>query len=335
MTRGGTTPGAAGSTTPGAADGTTPGGVGPVARATGRHFGWSAGHAPCLSVAPGASVEFVLDDPSDGQLGPRAVTADLDDLDWERVPPLAGPVEVEGAEPGDALRITVEDIELGSWGWTAVLPDFGLLADEFPDPALKIWTLEPGATAAEFAPGVRVPLKPFPGEIGVAPAAAGVHPALPPGSFGGNLDTRDLAVGSVLLLPVQVPGALLSCGDGHAAQGDGEVCGTAIEAPMTVRLRLDLVKDTPLAGPRFTTPGPVTRHLDAAGYEVTMGVGPDLMEAARTAVNEAIASLTATRGLSRPDAYMLCSVCGDLRITEIVDAPNWVVAFYLPRSAFV
>ena len=214
------------------------------------------------------------------------------------MPPLTGPVAIEGAAPGDALRIAVEDIELGGWGWTAVLPDFGLLADEFPEPALKIWRLEPGATSAEFAPGIRVPLKPFTGEIGVAPAAAGLHPPLPPGRFGGNLDVRDLGVGSVLLLPVEVAGALLSCGDGHAAQGDGEVCGTAIEAPMTVRLRLDLVKDADLSGPRFSTPGPVTRHLDAAGYEVTTGVGPDLMEAARAAVREAIASLTAARGLS-------------------------------------
>ena len=173
--------------------------------------------------------------------------------------------------------------------------------------------------------------QPFTGEIGVAPAANGLHLPLAPGRFGGNLDVRDLGVGSVLLLPVEVAGALLSCGDGHAAQGDGEVCGTAIEAPMTVRLRLDLVKDAGLSGPRFSTPGPVTRHLDAAGYEVTTGVGPDLMEAARAAVREAIASLTAARDLSPADAYMLCSVCGDLRISEIVDAPDWVVSFYLPR----
>ena len=307
----------------------------PEARVSSAHYDWSRDHAPCAAVSPGSSVEFALADPSDGQIGPESNRADLDHVDWERVPPLFGPVQVDGAMPGDALRVTVERIDLGFWGWTAVLPDFGLLADDFPEPALRIWRFDAEATHSEFGPGIRVPLKPFPGEIGVAPAAPGPLPALPPGRFGGNLDTRDLSVGSVLLLPVEVPGALFSCGDGHAAQGDGEVCGTAIEAPMMVRLHLELVKDAGLRWPRFSTPGPVTRHIDASGYDVTLGIGPDLMEAARTAVREAIASLTATRGLRPVEAYMLCSVCGDLRITEVVDDPNWVVAFYVPRSVFV
>ena len=139
------------------------------------------------------------------------------------------------------------------------------------------------------------------------------------------------AAGAELYLPVEVAGALFSVGDTHAAQGDGEVCGTAIESPMSIALRFDLVKGANLAMPRFTTPGPVTRHLDAAGYEVTTGIGPDLMTGARDAVSGMIDLLSRRHGMAAVDAYMLCSVCADLRISSIVDVPNWVVSFYFPR----
>jgi acetamidase/formamidase len=145
---------------------------------------------------------------------------------------------------------------------------------------------------------------------------------------------RDIALGTELFLPVEVAGALFSVGDTHAAQGDGEVCGTAIESPMRVALQFDLLKREPLAFPRFRTQGPVTRHLDASGYEATTGIGPDLMEAARAAVRSMIDLLGRQRGMPAVDAYMLCSVCGDLRISEIVDMPNWTVSFYLPRIVF-
>ena len=152
--------------------------------------------------------------------------------------------------------------------------------------------------------------------------------------MGGNLDIRDLAAGTVLYLPVEVAGALFSVGDTHAAQGDGEVCGTAIESQMNAVLTIDLVKDARLRMPRFTTPGPVSRHLDAKGYEVTTGIGPDLMEGAKAAVAQMVDLLSARHGLDPVDSYMLCSVCGDLRISEIVDMPNWVVSFYFPRCVF-
>jgi acetamidase/formamidase len=145
------------------------------------------------------------------------------------------------------------------------------------------------------------------------------------------MDIRDIAAGTELFLPVEVAGALFSFGDTHAAQGDGEVCGTAIESPMRVGLQFDLIKQVPLAYPRFRTPGPVTRHLDAGGYDVTTGIGPDLMEAARAAVRSMIDLLVRSHGMAAIDAYLLCSVCGDLRISEIVDVPNWTVSFYFPR----
>jgi acetamidase/formamidase len=165
----------------------------------------------------------------------------------------------------------------------------------------------------------------------VAPALPGLHSVVPPGRVGGNMDIRDIAAGTELFLPVEVAGALFSVGDTHAAQGDGEVCGTAIESPMRVALKFDLIKQVPLAYPRFRTPGPVTSHLDARGYEVTTGIGPDLMEAARAAVRSMIDLLGRAHGMAAIDAYLLCSVCGDLRISEIVDVPNWTVSFYFPR----
>lgn len=185
-----------------------------------------------------------------------------------------------------------------------------------------------------YGPGGRVPLRPFPGTIGVAPAAPGLHSVVPPRNVGGNMDVRDIIAGTELYLPIEVEGALFSVGDTHAAQGDGEVCGTAIESPFDVVLTLDLVRGQSLRTPRFTTPGPVTRHLDAKGYEATTGIGPDLWVAARDAVANMIDLLCATQKLDPVDAYMLVSTCGDLRVSEIVDMPNVVVSFYVPRVVF-
>ena len=299
------------------------------------HFGWNNANEPVLRARPGETVLFECIDASCGQIGPSSAAADIAMLDFGRVNPVTGPVHVEGARPGDALRITIDGFNPSGRGWTANIPGFGLLADQFPDPALTLWSYDPGTMApAMFGREARVPLKPFTGTIGNALAEPGQHSIVPPRQVGGNLDVRDLAVGTTLYLPVEVEGALFSVGDTHAAQGDGEVCGTAIESAMDVALTIDLVKDARLKAPRFTTSGPVTRHLDAKSYEVTMGIGPDLMAAARDAVSAMIDLLCAQRNMAAVDAYMLVSTCGDLRIPEIVDAPNWVVGFYFPRCVF-
>ena len=304
------------------------------------HFGWDNSIAPVLRAEPGQTILFHCKDSSGDQLGPRSTVADVAALDFGRVNPVSGPVWVEGAEPGDALKITLDAFtpqpqDGAGFGWTANIPGFGLLADQFPDPALHVWKYDTSSMApALFGREARVPLKPFAGTIGNAPAASGLHSVVPPRRMGGNMDIRDLAAGTILYLPVEVAGALFSIGDTHAAQGDGEVCGTAIESPMDVVLTLDLVKGANLKMPRFTTPGPVTRHLDTKGYEVTTGIGPDLMAAARDAVAGMIDLLTATRQMAAVEAYMLASTCGDLRISEIVDQPNWVVSFYFPRCVF-
>ncbi|TDL78101.1 acetamidase [Palleronia sediminis] len=296
------------------------------------HHGWDRSIPPAETVAPGSRLHFKCLDSSGGQFTRDSTTADVPGLDFGKINPVTGPVHVDGAEPGDVLKITMEAFHPSGFGWTANIPGFGLLADQFTEPHLKIWDYDPDTLApALFSDIAQVPLKPFAGTIGLAPAEPGLHSVVPPRRMGGNLDIRDLAAGTVLYLPVEVEGALFSIGDTHAAQGDGEVCGTAIESPMDVEVTLDLVKQEKLAFPRFTTPGPVTRHLDAKGYEVTTGIGPDMMAGARDAVAAMVDLLSARHGMAPEDAYLLCSVAGDLRISEIVDMPNWVVSFYFPR----
>lgn len=296
------------------------------------HLGWDNANPPALVAAPGDTVEFETVDSSGAQLSPTSTLAELAALDFGKVNPVTGPVFVDGAEPGDALKVTIRSFQPSGWGWTANIPGFGLLADQFPEPALHVWKYDAaGMGPAAYGPGGRVPLKPFAGTIGLAPAEPGLHSIVPPRACGGNMDVRDLAADAELYLPVQVKGALFSIGDTHAAQGDGEVCGTAIESPMTVALTFELVKGASLRFPRFTTPGPVSRHLDEKGYEVTTGIGPDLMQAARDAVSGMVDLLSARFAMKPVEAYMLCSVCADLRISEIVDVPNWVVSLYFPR----
>jgi len=299
------------------------------------HYGWDRSIEPVLKVMPGSVVEIEAVDAGGGQITAGSTLEDVKNINFERVNPVTGPVYVDGAEPGDALKVTIMSLKASGWGWSAVIPGFGLLADQFDEPALYIWEYDAQTLApAPYLKGARVPLKPFPGTIGVAPAPSGAHSVVNPRPVGGNMDTRDLSAGSVLYLPVEVPGALFSLGDAHAAQGDGEVCGTAIESPMQVTVKLEVEKGMRLRFPRFSTPGPVSRHLDKKGYEVTTGIGPDLMESARAAVSDMVDMLASRHGYTRAEAYMLCSVCADLRISEIVDAPDWIVSFYFPKAVF-
>jgi acetamidase/formamidase len=296
------------------------------------HHGWDNSLKPVLTVAPGDVIDLETIDSSGGQITPAWTVADMGKLDFAKVNPTTGPIYIDGAEPGDAVKVTLVSYRPSGWGWTANIPGFGLLADQFKDPALHIWKYDAASLApAMFGSLASVPLKPFAGTIGLAPAEKGLHSVVPPRRMGGNMDIRDMAAGTELYLPVEVRGALFSLGDTHAAQGDGEVCGTAIESPMDVTVKLELVKGANLPFPRFRTPGPVARHLDAKGYDVTTGIGTDLMEGAKAAVSGMVDLITKRHKISAVDAYMLCSVCGDLRISEIVDMPNWVVSFYFPR----
>ena len=208
----------------------------------------------------------------------------------------------------------------------------GLLPEEFPDSGIHVWELD--EDVGHFVNGIEVPLDPFPGVIGVAPAAEGEHGTLPPHDGGGNVDIKHLTAGSRLYLPVAVDGALFSTGDCHAAQGDGEVCVTGVEAPMFVTARFDVRPDLQIEQPQFETEGPfMPAGRDEPMYG-TAGVADDLIEATKKAVRYMIGHLHEHRGLTRQEAYILCSAAVDLKINEVADAPNWTVSAYLPESIF-
>ncbi|WP_068109222.1 acetamidase/formamidase family protein [Tropicimonas marinistellae] len=298
------------------------------------HFGWDKAVAPAMIVAPGERVTIACRDAGDGQVNGDSTHDTMATLDPGRANPLTGPIHVDGARPGDALIITIEDFSPSGFGWTGLIPGFGLLADQFPDPRLQLWNYDTsGRTPLAFNGIAEIPFAPFIGTIGTAPATPGPHDVIPPRRVGGNMDIRDLRTGTVLYLPVEVEGALLSIGDTHAAQGDGEVCGTAIESGMEVRIKLELARGGAPRFPRYATSGPRPGDLERSGVVATTGIGPDLMTACRDAVADMIDHLS--RSIAAEDAYMLCSVAADLRISEIVDAPNWVVSCVIPRSIFV
>ncbi len=237
---------------------------------------------------------------------------------------LTGPVYVEGAQPGDVLEVHVESIDLpidyGYNGCSGFLP-------ENCDRSVptKIVPLDRAAMTAEFFPGIVVPLKPFFGSMGVAPpAAVGRVSSNPPSRFAGNMDNRELIAGSTLFIPVFVPGALFAVGDGHAAQGDGEVSQTAIETSLRGRLRLTVRKGEPLNWPRAETP---------TDY-ISMGADPDLTVATRIAIQEMVDFLARTRRLTKHQAYQLVSVAGHVAVTQLVDKPTMGVHVKVPKSLF-
>ena len=296
------------------------------------NYVWDGSIEPAVEIESGDSVLLHARDASDEQIRADSTAADVLKLDFSHVNPVSGPVFVRGARPGDVLAVEVIEMRAGNWGWTAIIPGFGLLADEYTEPWLRISEIDPTAGAIRFSDRISLPLRPFPGTIGVAPDTAGQHPILPPSRWGGNLDTRHLTPGATLYLPVGAEGALLSLGDTHAAQGDGEVCGTAVESAMDVTVRVSVRRDLEVAAPQLRIPA--GDPGDTGARHVCTGVAPDLMDAARDAVRAMIAHLGAHHGLDREEAYALTSVACDLRILELVDAPNWVVGAFLPESVF-
>lgn len=295
-------------------------------------FGWDNSFEPGLEIESGETVLLHVRDASNEQLRPDSTAADVAALDFARVNPVSGPVYVKGAEPGDTLAVELLEFSPPTWGWTAIIPGFGVLADEFPDPWLRISEVVDGAV--RFSERITLPFRPFPGTLGVAPAEPGPHSIVPPRRWGGNMDIKHLTPGTTLYLPVGVEGALFSLGDTHAAQGDGEVCGTAIETAMDTVLRLTVRKDIRVDAPQYGLPaGPLAEH-ERASCHVCTGVGPDLLEAARDAVRATIVWLGENHGIEREEAYAVASVACDLRIHEVVDAPNWVVGCFVPESIF-
>jgi acetamidase/formamidase len=238
---------------------------------------------------------------------------------------LTGPIYVKGAEPGDVLEVRFREIDL----WLPIagqgfVPARGVLPEEFPYAWNKVHFLDLEEKTLAYAPGVVIPLAPFWGVIGVAPPASmGRVPSGPPNVFGGNLDNRDLRPGASLFLPVHVEGALLSLGDGHAAQGYGEVCLSAVETSLQGEIQLVVHKGKRLRWPRAETPS----------HYIAMGLHTDLDEAVKLATRDMLDFVVETKGLSREDAYLLLSAAMDLVVTQAVDGTKGIHAL-LPKSIF-
>ncbi len=276
---------------------------------------------PVLTIESGDVIEMSTKEATDGQLTIESDTSDLMNLSFDPIHPLTGPVYVNGAKPGDVLAVTLHKIEIGDWGWTAILPGFGFLADEFTEPHLRTFKLS-GKNNLQFADGINIPLKPFPGVLGVAPDTDSLLSTIPPRANGGNMDDPNIVEGTTVYLPVYVDGGLFSIGDAHAAQGLGEVCGTAIEAPMKFLVEIELIKGRNLPEPQY-------ENDDV--YAVT-AFATTIDEAAKKATRYMIDHLTSNYGLSANDAYMLCSLAGDLKIAEVVDVPHMLVTMSINKE---
>ncbi len=297
------------------------------------HAFWDNSYPARLRIQPGDTVVFETLEASAGQVGPDSASEVVRNLNFDLIHPLTGPVYVEDAEPGDALVVDIVSIKHKGWGWNAVIPGFGLLAEDFPEPYLHHYEL--GETTCEFRSDIQIPYEPFCGVMGVGPREMGRFNTIPPRENAGNIDIRHLTPGSRAFFPVLVPGALFSCGDCHSAQGDGEVNGTGIETKMSVTLTFNLQKSAHIPELRFITPpGKKLTVADEGGYYVATAHGPDLYKNSQQAIRYVIDYLSSEHNMTREQAYCLCGAAVDLKISEIVDAPNWIVSAYLPLSIF-
>ena len=278
---------------------------------------------PVLTVTSGAIIKAEISEASDGQLHAKAKLDDLINIDFGLIHPLTGPVYVEEAEVGDILAVDLIDIELHDYGWQAIVGGFGFLTDRFPEPKLNIHKIDTINKTTMFNDKIKIPLKPFAGVMGVAPNTEEMLSTIPPRENGGNMDDPSIVEGTTVYFPVLVKGGLFSIGDTHAVQGLGEVCGTALESPMTITYRLRVIKDKPaIQEPQYETDD----------YYAVTGFGDTIDKAAKKAVNFMIDYLVANYDISDEDAYMLCSLVGDLKIAEVVDVPNMLVTMHFPKS---
>jgi len=332
------------------------------------HNRWHPDIPSAFTVVPGEELTLECADGIAGLLTRDSAHADCAQLDLGLAHPLTGPVEIAGAAPGDVLEIVFHDYRSADFGVTPVVPGFGFLADVFTDPYLVTWEIAGGVARSSILPGVAVPEQLFAGVVGVAPSperlaairrredaiAEGGGPVadhapesaippfaadglrtIPPREIGGNLDIRQLVAGSRLFLPVDMPGALFSIGDLHFAQGDGEVCGTAIEVAgsVTVSFQLHRGGEHRHRFPAYETPPrPGRRCFATTGIPVDHAM--DLTVAAREALTGMIDHLVATYGFEPVAAYALCSAVVDLRLSEVVDVPYPVVSALLPLDIF-
>lgn len=351
------------------------------------HNRWHPDIPPVIRCEPGDEVILETRDALDLQITRDSSNEDAGMVNLNVVHPLTGPVYVEGAEPGDLLVVEILEVAPKfDFGFTVEIPGFGFLRDHFPEPYLAKWELVNGWATSEDIPGVRIPGAPFMGTIGVAPSrellrdvtarerdliarggfalppeptdavpgdpviAGEALRTVPPRENAGNVDIKQLAAGTRLLMPVWVEGALFSAGDAHFAQGDCETCGTAIEMSAVLRVRFGLRKgaaaergirdlqferDDYVVPPEYQAP---RRFFATTGISVERdgtNRSEDVTVAARNALLNMIDHLQAEYGYSRQQAYALCSVAVDLKVSEVVDVPNFVVSAFLPLDIFV
>ena len=266
------------------------------------HFGWDNSIEPIIFSKSGDLIEVDTVDSSGSQLSQNSTINDVSTLDFSKVNPVTGPIYIHDAKQGDTIEVEIIDFHSSGWGWTAIIPGFGLLNDIFNKPDLHIWKYDKyNLSDALFSDFAKIPLSPFVGTIGLSLKEKGLHSIVPPRNCGGNIDIKNLTKGSKLYLPVQVDGGLLSLGDTHAAQLE-----------------------------TFST----NNIIDQKGHFIVTGIGPDLFESSKNAVQEMIELLVKKINITPSNAYMLCSVCADLKISEIVDIPNLVVTCHLPKYIF-
>jgi len=292
------------------------------------HSRWNRSLPPRLIIEPGDTVHFECLDSSGAQVHPEMSLPEYLTIDRSLIHALTGPVFVSGAEPGDVLQIDVLDVAHQGWGWTSVVEGLGFLKNRFADPFFFLWELE-REVSRSLAPSV-VPLRPFCGIMGVAPDADGEFRTRPPGTFGGNMDVRELCSGATLYLPVLNTGALFSVGDAHAAQGDGEVCINGIECPVDATLRFHLHKRRPLKGPIVESSPRVKQDLENAWIIVESRT--DATVAAQAATSRMIDLLVDRWGFRDVHAYLLCSVALHLKLSQVVNEPMFTVSASIPKS---
>ncbi len=277
-----------------------------------------------VKIPSGSVVEAYTHEATGGQLNIHSTTDDFNNVDMDKVHTLTGPVYVNEAKVGDVLAVELLELEPGDWGWTGMSPHFGFLGEENQLTDLKTFRLDNKNNTTRFKDGITIPLKPFAGVMGVAPDTDEMLTTFPPRANGGNMDDPNIVVGSTVYFPVLVEGALFSIGDTHAAQGMGEVVGTAIEAPMRVKYRIRVIKNRSIKEPQYET----------VNYYATTGFATTIDEAAKKATRFMIEYLMQTRDLSWEEAYMLCSLAGDLKIAETVDHPHMLVTMHMPKNIF-
>jgi acetamidase/formamidase len=291
------------------------------------HSRWNRSLEPRLRISPGDVVHMECVDSSGAQVHPGTTLEEFLKIDRGRIHALTGPIFVEGAEPGDVLQVDVLEVAHKGWGWSSVIAGLGFLKERFAQPYFFQWHLEDEVTRS-LDPAV-VPLRPFCGVMGVAPAEGGEFRTRPPGAFGGNMDVRELGAGATLYLPVLNRGALFSAGDAHAAQGDGEVCINGIECPADVTLRFSLHKKKLLPGPLIASgPGRPVRSEEWIVVESS----EDAATAARGATSRMVDLLVECWGFPEVHAYLLCSVAMNLRFSQVVNEPMFTVSAAISQT---